>query len=78
MIHCARVHLMQVKPMLKVFFISVLCEACRDAHSPGGLLSHMTEYLPKKVSSYLQIPALPVESARSLAQRYTKHFVYIS
>ncbi|XP_030282212.1 patatin-like phospholipase domain-containing protein 2 [Sparus aurata] len=40
-----------------------LCEACRETPSAGGLLSHMTGYLPK-------IPQLrPMESARSLAQR---------
>ncbi|XP_041651744.1 patatin-like phospholipase domain-containing protein 2 isoform X2 [Cheilinus undulatus] len=40
-----------------------LCEACRETHTAGGLLSHMTEYLPK-------IPQiLPVGSACSLAQR---------
>uniref|UniRef100_A0A3Q3JH59 triacylglycerol lipase n=1 Tax=Monopterus albus TaxID=43700 RepID=A0A3Q3JH59_MONAL len=55
---------------LPVNLKKVLCEACKEAHPSGGLLSHMTEYLPKKVSSYLQIPrTLPVESARSLAQR---------
>uniref|UniRef100_A0A3Q3X7E8 PNPLA domain-containing protein n=1 Tax=Mola mola TaxID=94237 RepID=A0A3Q3X7E8_MOLML len=48
---------------------SLLCEACRDAHAAAGLLSHVT-HLPKKVSSYLQLPTLlPVESAYSLAQR---------
>lgn len=47
----------------------VFCEVCRETHAAGGLLSHMT-YLPKKVSSYLQIPSiLPVGSASSLAQR---------
>ncbi|XP_069018842.1 patatin-like phospholipase domain-containing protein 2 [Embiotoca jacksoni] len=47
----------------------VLCEACRETHTVGGLLSHMT-YLPKKVSSYLQNHyTLPVVSACSLAQR---------
>uniref|UniRef100_UPI0037E86E58 patatin-like phospholipase domain-containing protein 2 n=1 Tax=Semicossyphus pulcher TaxID=241346 RepID=UPI0037E86E58 len=40
-----------------------LCEACRETHTAGGLLSHVTEYLPK-------IPRiLPVDSACSLAQR---------
>ncbi|XP_026221615.1 patatin-like phospholipase domain-containing protein 2 [Anabas testudineus] len=48
----------------------VLCEACREAHTTGGLLSNMTKYLPKKVSSYLQSPGTqPVEPPRSLAQR---------
>ena len=47
-------------------FVTVLCEACRETPSAGGLLSHMTGYLPK-------IPQLrPVESARSLAQRYSE------
>ncbi|XP_054898390.1 patatin-like phospholipase domain-containing protein 2 isoform X1 [Poeciliopsis prolifica] len=42
----------------------VLCKACRETHTAGGLLTHMTEYLPKKVASYL-----PFDSARSVAQR---------
>ncbi|KAM4573897.1 patatin-like phospholipase domain-containing protein 2 [Odontesthes bonariensis] len=42
----------------------VLCQACRETHTTGGLLTRMTDYLPKKVTSYL-----PFESARSLAQR---------
>ncbi|XP_007578732.1 patatin-like phospholipase domain-containing protein 2 [Poecilia formosa] len=42
----------------------VLCKACRETHTAGGLLTHMTEYLPKKVTSYL-----PFDSARSMAQR---------
>ncbi|XP_056243663.1 patatin-like phospholipase domain-containing protein 2 [Seriola aureovittata] len=47
-----------------------LCEACRESHTAGGLLSHVTEYLPKKVTSYLQIPCtLPVVSPYSLAHR---------
>ncbi|XP_022067481.2 patatin-like phospholipase domain-containing protein 2 [Acanthochromis polyacanthus] len=55
---------------LPISIQKVLCEACRETHPAGGLLSHMTEYLPKKVTSYFQNPgALPVESARSLAQR---------
>ncbi|CAJ1055966.1 patatin-like phospholipase domain-containing protein 2 isoform X1 [Xyrichtys novacula] len=41
----------------------VLCEACRETHTAGGLLSRVTEYLPK-------IPnVLPVDSACSLVQR---------
>ncbi|KAM9376216.1 patatin-like phospholipase domain-containing protein 2 [Pholidichthys leucotaenia] len=48
----------------------VLCHACRESRSAGGLFSQMTEYLPKKVTSYLQIPyKLPVEAVYSLAQR---------
>ncbi|XP_034542216.1 patatin-like phospholipase domain-containing protein 2 isoform X2 [Notolabrus celidotus] len=40
-----------------------LCEACRETHTPGGLLSHVSEYLPK-------IPSiLPVVTACSIAQR---------
>ncbi|XP_070686530.1 patatin-like phospholipase domain-containing protein 2 [Pempheris klunzingeri] len=55
---------------LPVNIKKVLCEACRETHTTGGLLSHVTNYLPKKVTSYLQISsALPVESARSLAHR---------
>lgn len=47
-------------------FVTALCEACRETPSAGGLLSHMTGYLPK-------IPQLrPMESARSLAQRYNE------
>ncbi|KAM4734577.1 patatin-like phospholipase domain-containing protein 2 [Anableps anableps] len=42
----------------------VLCKACKETHTAGGLLTHMTEYLPKKVTSYL-----PFDSARSVAQR---------
>uniref|UniRef100_UPI003AACCD42 patatin-like phospholipase domain-containing protein 2 n=1 Tax=Centroberyx gerrardi TaxID=166262 RepID=UPI003AACCD42 len=48
----------------------VLCEACRERHAAGSLLSQVTEFLPVKVASYLRVPyALPVESACSLAQR---------
>ncbi|XP_008292477.1 patatin-like phospholipase domain-containing protein 2 [Stegastes partitus] len=55
---------------LPISIQKVLCEACRETHPAAGLLSHMTGYLPKKVTSYLQNPrTLPVESARSLAQR---------
>ncbi|XP_070827782.1 patatin-like phospholipase domain-containing protein 2 [Chaetodon trifascialis] len=55
---------------LPVNIRKAFCEACRETHTAGGLLSHMTEYLPKKVTSYLQMPhILPVESAYSLAQR---------
>lgn len=51
-------------------FVSALCDACRQSQSPVGLLSHMTE-LPRKMTSYLQIPSLlPIDSAYSLAQRY--------
>ncbi|XP_067349326.1 patatin-like phospholipase domain-containing protein 2 [Channa argus] len=57
---------------LPVNIRKVLCEACREAHPAGGLLSHMTE----KVSSYLQMPrTLPVESALSLAQRLSSRIV---
>uniref|UniRef100_A0A3Q3NCP7 triacylglycerol lipase n=1 Tax=Mastacembelus armatus TaxID=205130 RepID=A0A3Q3NCP7_9TELE len=42
----------------------------KEAHTAGGLLSHMTKDLPKKMSSYLQMPStLPVKLAHSLAQR---------
>lgn len=55
---------------LPISIQKVLCEACRETHPAGGLLSHMTEYLPKKVTSYLQNrQTAPVESSRSLAQR---------
>ncbi|XP_068578774.1 1-acylglycerol-3-phosphate O-acyltransferase Pnpla3-like isoform X2 [Cebidichthys violaceus] len=55
---------------LPVDIQKALCEACRETHAAGGLLSRMAEYLPKRVTSYLQIPcALPVKSAFSLAQR---------
>ncbi|KAM9352304.1 patatin-like phospholipase domain-containing protein 2 [Symphorus nematophorus] len=55
---------------LPVNIKKALCEACRETQTAGGLLSHMTEYLPKKVTSYLQMPRIaPVESAYSLAQR---------
>ncbi|XP_039665986.1 patatin-like phospholipase domain-containing protein 2 [Perca fluviatilis] len=56
---------------LPVAIKKVFCEACRKAHTTdAGLLSQMTEYLPKKVTSYLQMPcARPVDSAFSLAQR---------
>ncbi|XP_047451457.1 patatin-like phospholipase domain-containing protein 2 [Mugil cephalus] len=42
----------------------VLCEACRETHTAGGLLSQVTEYLPKKVTSLAQklvdwIPDVP-------------------
>ncbi|KAM7002334.1 patatin-like phospholipase domain-containing protein 2 [Tautogolabrus adspersus] len=40
-----------------------LCEACRKTHTAGGLLSHVTEFLPK----ILRI--LRVDSAYSLVQR---------
>ncbi|TNN00690.1 1-acylglycerol-3-phosphate O-acyltransferase Pnpla3-like [Takifugu flavidus] len=47
----------------------VLCEACRETQSSAGLLSHMTK-LPKKMTSFLQLPSLPpIKSAYSLAQR---------
>ncbi|KAM3608747.1 uncharacterized protein V6R79_003988 [Siganus canaliculatus] len=57
---------------LPVHIKQVFCDVCREANPghAGGLLSHVTEFLPKNVSSYLQIPSfVPVESARSLAQR---------
>ncbi|XP_039989275.1 patatin-like phospholipase domain-containing protein 2 isoform X2 [Xiphias gladius] len=47
-----------------------LCEACRESHSADGLWSQVAGYLPKNVTSYLQIPrSLPVGSAYSLAHR---------
>ncbi|XP_029697373.1 patatin-like phospholipase domain-containing protein 2 isoform X2 [Takifugu rubripes] len=47
----------------------VLCESCRETQSSAGLLSHMMK-LPKKMTSFLQLPSLPpIESAYSLAQR---------
>ncbi|XP_042352486.1 1-acylglycerol-3-phosphate O-acyltransferase Pnpla3-like [Plectropomus leopardus] len=55
---------------LPVNIKKALCEACRETPSAGGLLSHVTGYLPKKVTSYLQIPrSLPVESTYSVARR---------
>ncbi|XP_072241365.1 patatin-like phospholipase domain-containing protein 2 [Leuresthes tenuis] len=54
----------KLKENLPVNIQRVLCQACRETHTAGGLLTHMTGYLPKKVTSYL-----PFESARSLAQR---------
>ncbi|XP_035521264.1 patatin-like phospholipase domain-containing protein 2 isoform X2 [Morone saxatilis] len=55
---------------LPVNIKKALCEASKETHTAGGLLSQMTRYLPKKVTSYLQIPCIqPVESAYSLAQR---------
>ncbi|KAK2842643.1 hypothetical protein Q5P01_012843 [Channa striata] len=66
----------QLVENLPVNIRKVLCEACKEAHPAGGLLSNMTGYLPKKVSSYLQMPrALPVESALSLAQRLSSRIV---
>ncbi|XP_026166906.1 patatin-like phospholipase domain-containing protein 2 [Mastacembelus armatus] len=60
----------QLTQNLPVGIKKVLCEACREAHTAGGLLSHMTKDLPKKMSSYLQMPStLPVKLAHSLAQR---------
>uniref|UniRef100_A0A3Q2PU12 triacylglycerol lipase n=1 Tax=Fundulus heteroclitus TaxID=8078 RepID=A0A3Q2PU12_FUNHE len=43
----------------------VLCKACRETHTAGGLLTHITDYLPKKVTSYLAF-----DSTRSVAQRF--------
>nr|XP_046250189.1 patatin-like phospholipase domain-containing protein 2 isoform X2 [Scatophagus argus] len=61
---------LQLIQNLPVDIRKALCEACRETHTAGGLLSHVTQYLPKKVTSYLQIPrVLPVETARSLTQR---------
>ncbi|XP_051238190.1 patatin-like phospholipase domain-containing protein 2 isoform X2 [Dicentrarchus labrax] len=52
---------------LPVNIKKALCEASKEKHTAGGLLSQMTK---KKVTSYLQIPCiLPVKSAYSLAQR---------
>ncbi|KAK5866952.1 hypothetical protein PBY51_011481 [Eleginops maclovinus] len=59
----------QLVENLPVNVRKVLREACRETHAAAGLLYHMTDYLPKKVTSYLQIPCIPVESACSLAQR---------
>uniref|UniRef100_A0A8C6LYC7 triacylglycerol lipase n=1 Tax=Nothobranchius furzeri TaxID=105023 RepID=A0A8C6LYC7_NOTFU len=50
----------------------VLCTACRETHSADGLLTQMTEYLSKKVPSYL-----PFESACFLAQRYKHVFILL-
>ncbi|CAI5665589.1 unnamed protein product [Oreochromis niloticus] len=48
----------------------VLCVACRETRTTDGLFSYMTGYLPKKVTSYIQIPySLPVELVSSLSQR---------
>ncbi|XP_045893766.1 patatin-like phospholipase domain-containing protein 2 [Micropterus dolomieu] len=52
----------QLTEHLPVNIKRVLCEACRKAHTAGGLLSNMTAYL--KVSC-----TLPVVSACSLAKR---------
>lgn len=50
--------------------VSVLNEACRRSHSAGGLLSHMTNFLPTNMTSQLHLSSLePVRSAYSLAQR---------
>ncbi|KAM9754011.1 patatin-like phospholipase domain-containing protein 2 isoform 1-T1 [Menidia menidia] len=49
---------------LPVSIQRVLCQACRDTHRAAGLLTRMTDCLPKSVASYL-----PFESAWSLAQR---------
>ncbi|XP_056138403.1 patatin-like phospholipase domain-containing protein 2 [Lampris incognitus] len=55
---------------LPVNIKKVLCEACRERHAGGSLLSQVIEFLPVKVASYLQVPCtLPVASASSLAQR---------
>ncbi|XP_030578806.1 patatin-like phospholipase domain-containing protein 2 [Archocentrus centrarchus] len=55
---------------LSVNIQKVLCEACRETRTAGGLFSYMTEYLPRKVTSYLPVPySLPVDSVSSLAQR---------
>ncbi|XP_035497415.1 patatin-like phospholipase domain-containing protein 2 isoform X2 [Scophthalmus maximus] len=60
----------QLVERLPVHIRRALCEACRESHTTEGLLSHVADYLPKKVTSYLQIPrTLPVESAFSLANR---------
>ncbi|XP_074534016.1 patatin-like phospholipase domain-containing protein 2 [Halichoeres trimaculatus] len=54
---------LQLVEKLPLNIRKALCEACKETHTAGGLLSHVTEYLPK-------IPnILPVDSARSLAQR---------
>ncbi|XP_049928489.1 patatin-like phospholipase domain-containing protein 2 isoform X1 [Epinephelus moara] len=56
---------------LPVNIKKALCEACKETHAAGGLLSQVTEYLPKKVTSHLQLPrTLPVTSAYSLAKRF--------
>ncbi|XP_029909330.1 patatin-like phospholipase domain-containing protein 2 isoform X2 [Myripristis murdjan] len=55
---------------LPVNIKKVLCQACRESHTSSSLLSLVTEFLPVKVTSYLQTPcSLPVESACSVAQR---------
>ncbi|XP_017288379.1 patatin-like phospholipase domain-containing protein 2 [Kryptolebias marmoratus] len=54
----------QLIQKLPVNIQQVLCTACRESHTASGLLTQLSEYLPKKVTSYL-----PFESARSLAQR---------
>ncbi|KAG7522056.1 patatin-like phospholipase domain-containing protein 2 [Solea senegalensis] len=60
----------QLTEKLPIHIRMALCEACRAAHAADGLFSHVAEYLPKKVTSYLQIPCTrPIESAYSLARR---------
>lgn len=61
-----------------IVFVSVLCVACRETRTADGLFSYMTGYLPKKVTSYIQIPYfLPVELVSSLSQRYLLTILYV-
>ncbi|RVE71374.1 hypothetical protein OJAV_G00051050 [Oryzias javanicus] len=43
---------------LPVDIQKVLCKACKETHAAGGLFTHMTDYLPKKVTSYLPFESL--------------------
>lgn len=64
--------------MFVIVFVSVLCVACRETRTTDGLFSYMTGYLPKKVTSYIQIPySLPVELVSSLSQRYLLTILYV-
>uniref|UniRef100_A0A3P9K0F7 triacylglycerol lipase n=1 Tax=Oryzias latipes TaxID=8090 RepID=A0A3P9K0F7_ORYLA len=43
---------------LPVNIQKVLCKACKETHAVGGLFTQMTDYLPKKVTSYLPFESL--------------------
>ncbi|KAF6721516.1 Patatin-like phospholipase domain-containing protein 2 [Oryzias melastigma] len=43
---------------LPVNIQKVLCKACKETHAVGGLFTQMTDYLPKKVTSYLPFECL--------------------
>ncbi|KAL4005412.1 hypothetical protein ACER0C_005125 [Sarotherodon galilaeus] len=56
----------------------VLCVACRETRTADGLFSYMTGYLPKKVTSYIQIPySLAVLSWSALYPRGTYLLFFI-